>query len=67
LARSVDCGLVVRPNRPELVAEAIRAAHDGQHDLEAMGLRGREYVVRQADRTVAIARYRELLREIAHR
>ena len=45
-------------------AETIRAAYDGHHDLEAMGRRGREYDVREADRHVAVGRYRELLREI---
>ncbi|HLX19321.1 MAG TPA: glycosyltransferase family 4 protein, partial [Gaiellaceae bacterium] len=67
IVASVGCGLLAPPNRPELVAEAIRAAYDGRHDLEAMGRRGREYVVAEADRTVAVARYRELLHEIAAR
>ncbi|HEY5100433.1 MAG TPA: glycosyltransferase family 4 protein [Gaiellaceae bacterium] len=64
IVTSVGCGILVPPNRPELVAETIRAAYDGHHDLEAMGRRGREYVVREADRHVAVGRYRELLREI---
>ncbi len=51
------------PGRPELVAEAIRAAYDGRHDLEAMGRRGRAYVVAEATETVAVGRYRELLAE----
>jgi colanic acid biosynthesis glycosyl transferase WcaI len=59
------CGVVVPPGRPELLAEAIRAAHDGELDLEEMGRRGREYVVREADRTVAFARYRRMLHELA--
>jgi len=67
IVESVGCGVVVAPNRPELVAEAIRAAHDGGYDLEEMGRRGREFVVAEADRTVAVARYRELLHEIASR
>jgi glycosyltransferase involved in cell wall biosynthesis len=59
------CGLVVPPGRPELLAEAIRAAYDGALDLEEMGRRGREYVVREADRTVAFERYRKVLLELA--
>jgi glycosyltransferase involved in cell wall biosynthesis len=59
------CGVVVPPGRPELLAEAIRAAYDGALDLEEMGRRGREYVVREADRTVAFERYRKVLRELA--
>jgi len=59
------CGVVVPPGRPELLAEAIRAAYDGALDLEEMGRRGRGYVVREADRTVAYERYRRVLRELA--
>jgi glycosyltransferase involved in cell wall biosynthesis len=60
----VGCGVVVPPGRPELLAAAIRRAHDGELDLEAMGARGREWVGREADRAVAVERYRGLLREL---
>ena len=59
------CGIVVSPGRPELLARAIRDAHDGKYDLEAMGARGREWVEREADRSVAVRRYRDLLLELA--
>jgi colanic acid biosynthesis glycosyl transferase WcaI len=61
----VGCGIVVPPGRPELLARAIRDAHDGRYDLVEMGARGREWVQREADRTVAVGRYRDLLRELA--
>jgi colanic acid biosynthesis glycosyl transferase WcaI len=61
----IGCGIVVPPGRPELLARAIRDAHDGKYDLADMGARGREWVEREADRSVAIGRYRELLRELA--
>jgi colanic acid biosynthesis glycosyl transferase WcaI len=61
----VGCGIVVPPGRPELLARAIRDAHDGKYDLEAMGARGREWVQREADRSVAVRRYRDLLLEVA--
>jgi colanic acid biosynthesis glycosyl transferase WcaI len=61
----VGCGIVVPPGRPELLARVIRDARDGKYDLEAMGERGREWVVREADRSVAVRRYRELLFELA--
>jgi colanic acid biosynthesis glycosyl transferase WcaI len=61
----VGCGIVVPPGRPELLARAIRDAHDGVYDLDAMGARGREWVEREADRSVAVRRYRELLMEVA--
>jgi putative colanic acid biosynthesis glycosyltransferase WcaI len=65
LVESIGCGLLAPPSRPELVAAAIRAAYDGRHDLEAMGRRGRDYVVAEADRSIAIERYRRLLHELA--
>ena len=67
LVQSTGCGLVVPPGRPDLLAAAIRVLHDGAHDLEAMGRRGREYVEAEADRSVAVERYRELLRELVGR
>ncbi len=60
-----ECGIVVPPGRPELLARAIRDAHDGKYDLVEMGRRGREWVEREADRSVAVSRYRDLLRELA--
>jgi glycosyltransferase involved in cell wall biosynthesis len=61
----IGCGIVVPPGRPELLARGIRDAHDGKYDLAEMGRLGREWVEQEADRTVAIGRYRELLRELA--
>src|SRR5436190_15756735 len=61
----VGCGILVPPGRPELLARAIRDAHDGTYDLAQMGRRGREWVEREADRSVAVRRYRELLGELA--
>ena len=65
LVTEVGCGIVVPPGRPELLARAIRDAHDGRYDLGAMGARGREWVEREADRSVAVRRYRDLLLELA--
>ncbi len=65
VVEAVGCGIVVPPARPELLARAIRDAHDGRYDLEAMGARGREWVEREADRSVAVRRYRDLLLELA--
>jgi colanic acid biosynthesis glycosyl transferase WcaI len=61
---SVGCGIVLPPGRPELVAAAIRDAREGRYDLRAMGSLGREYAVAEADREVALTRYRRLLREM---
>lgn len=64
IVQETGCGLVVPPGRPELLAEAIRSAHDGELDLAEMGLRGRAYAETEADRTVAIGRYRSVLAEV---
>ena len=65
LVAEVGCGIVLPAGRPELVAKAIREAHDGHHDLEGMGAKGRMYVELEADRDVAIGRYRALILELA--
>ena len=52
------------PAPPELLARVIRAAHDGTFDLDELGRRGREYVVAEADREVAVSRYGALLLDL---
>jgi colanic acid biosynthesis glycosyl transferase WcaI len=63
---AVGCGVVVPPGRPELLAREIRRAYGGELALAAMGARGREWVAREADRDVAVNRYRRLLRELTN-
>ena len=64
LVQQVGCGVIVPPGRPELLAAAIRSAHEGELDLRTMGERGREHVTAEADRRVAVGRYRSLLHEV---
>ena len=64
LVRELGCGLVVSPGRPDLLAGALRELVSGVHDLEEMGRIGRSYVEAEADRSVALARYRGLLAEV---
>jgi glycosyltransferase involved in cell wall biosynthesis len=64
IVERVGCGVVVPPGRPDLLAAAIRQAHAGELDLAEMGRRGRKYVVREADRSVAVAKYRALLADV---
>jgi len=64
IAREVDCGVVVTPGRPELLAQAVRAAHDGEFDLAGMGRRARAYAEAEAERDVALGRYRAVLGEL---
>jgi colanic acid biosynthesis glycosyl transferase WcaI len=65
VVREADCGVVVPPGRPELIARAIRSAYDGELDLERMARNARDYAVANVDRADAIAAYRTLLREAA--
>jgi glycosyltransferase involved in cell wall biosynthesis len=67
LVREVGCGLVVPPGDPLALATTIRACHDGRHDLAEMGRRARRYAEEHADRSVAVARYRQLLDEVTGR
>jgi putative colanic acid biosynthesis glycosyltransferase WcaI len=64
LVGEVGCGIVIPPGRPELLARTIRAAREGAYNLESMGRLGRDYVVREADRAVAMERYRKLVAEL---
>ena len=64
VVESVGCGVVIPPGRPELLADAIRDLRERRDELDEIGARGRAYVVAEADRSVAIGRYRELLREL---
>jgi hypothetical protein len=54
----------VPPGNPLRLAEAIRNAHDGRLDLEDMGRRARAYAESQSNRSIAIGRYRDVLREL---
>ena len=64
IVAEVGCGLVIPPGRPELLARTIRAAREGAYDLGEMGERGRRYVEREADRSVAMARYRAVVADL---
>jgi colanic acid biosynthesis glycosyl transferase WcaI len=62
--RAAECGITLPPGDPLRLAEVIRACHDGAYDLEAMGRRARAYAEVEADRSVAVARYRRVLEEV---
>jgi colanic acid biosynthesis glycosyl transferase WcaI len=67
LVREIECGIVVPPDRPDLVAQTIRELAQGEHDLVAMGKRGRAYVESHASLQTAALRYREVLAHARHR
>jgi hypothetical protein len=47
-----------------LITQAIRKAYGGEYDLEGMGERARRFAVEEADRNVAVERYRSVFREV---
>jgi glycosyltransferase involved in cell wall biosynthesis len=64
LVTEVGCGVVVSPGNPFALAVAIRAAHDGEYDLDEMGRRARLFAEQNSDRSIAVERYRGVLREL---
>jgi colanic acid biosynthesis glycosyl transferase WcaI len=65
LVEEAQCGVVVPPGRPDLVAGVIRDVAEGRMSLDGMGARGRVWVEREADQEVAFDRYRRLVAELA--
>ena len=64
LVTAVGCGVVVPPGNPFLLAAVIRAAHDGEYDLEEMGRRARAFAEAESDRSTAVERYRAVIDEL---
>jgi putative colanic acid biosynthesis glycosyltransferase WcaI len=64
LVAEVGCGVVIPPGDPFALAIAIRKAHDGEYDLADMGRRARAYAEAEADRSIAIRRYCDVLEEL---
>jgi glycosyltransferase involved in cell wall biosynthesis len=64
LVTEVGCGIVVPPGNPFLLAAAIRAAHDGEYELQEMGRRARAFAEAESDRSTAVQRYRAVIDEL---
>jgi glycosyltransferase involved in cell wall biosynthesis len=64
LVRAAGAGVLVEPGDPAALASAVREAAGGAIPLEALGAAGRAYVVEHADRSIAVERYRGLLRDV---
>jgi len=64
LVAEVGCGVIVPPGNPFALAAAMRAAHDGEYDLDEMGRRARAFAESESDRTIAVQRYRDVLHEL---
>lgn len=64
VVRATGCGVVVPPGDPLRLAEAIRAAHAGEFDLDEMGRRARAFAEQESDRRIAVDRYLQVLNEV---
>ena len=67
LVSAASCGIAVPPGDVAAVAQAIRKAHAGEMDLDALGASGRAWVERNRGRDAAVDRYRELLDDLLSR
>lgn len=67
VVRRTDCGVVVPPGRPFELACAIRDCHDGRYDLDEMGRRARAFAETETDRSIAVAKYANVLEELRGR
>jgi colanic acid biosynthesis glycosyl transferase WcaI len=67
LVEREGCGVVIPPERPDLLAAAIRQAAGGVFDLAEMGQRGRAYIEREGSFERSAARYLELLDSLTRR
>lgn len=64
LVNAASCGIAVPPGDVAAVAQAIRKAHAGEMDLDALGASGRAWVEHNRGRDAAVDRYRELLDDL---
>ena len=62
---SARCGLVVEPEQPEALAEAILTLYADRSLGEALGRRGRQFVAAHMDRTRFAVQYERILQQVA--
>ncbi len=66
LVHEADCGVVVPPEDPKAMAEAIQDLAEQPDLLERLGSNGRNYVVSNFSRPMLVKRYHQLLHEVAY-
>jgi glycosyltransferase involved in cell wall biosynthesis len=64
LVRNADCGQVVEPSKPQVLADTILAYLDQPQRLAEMGRNGRECLISQYSRTHCINLYERTLQEV---
>lgn len=65
LIETAKCGVVVRPEDPTALHEAVVSLAEDPERAKGLGANGRTYVVENFDRTVVAERFLEVLRESA--
>jgi colanic acid biosynthesis glycosyl transferase WcaI len=65
LINEVQCGLLVEPENPYALSQAIKEIYENRLLGEEMGKRGRDYVVKNFSRGVAAMDYYKLVRTFA--
>ncbi|MFA5786461.1 MAG: glycosyltransferase family 4 protein [Actinomycetota bacterium] len=63
IIRRHDCGVLVEPENPTALANAVRELAADPERMQELGRRGREALVGHYDRPLAVARFEALLRE----
>ncbi len=66
LVTDADCGLVVQPDNPGALAEALRRAASHPDDCARWGTQGRAYFEQHHSRAIGVARLEEVLRNTLH-
>ena len=65
LVKETQCGICVEPEDPKQLAEAILTLYRDRSLREAMGRRGREQAEQNYSKNIVVARYHELLTQVA--
>lgn len=66
MVRKAACGMVVEPENPQALAEAIRSLYNDREKLDLMGMNGRNYLEQKSTRKICVTKYIELFDKVAN-
>jgi len=67
LIKDADCGVLVPPEDPQAMAQAIKGLSKQPDLLAQYGVNGRDYVVKHYSRSQLVRQYHQLLHQIANK
>ncbi len=67
MVKEAGCGVVVEPENPQALAEAIRSLYNERGKLEQMGISGRNYLEQKITRKICVGKYIELFNKVANK